>query len=181
MTPAVDWGWDFNGAEDGTGVVYAGFWEHTDEDPVSEYTLSFVAGADGSTYAISGQDPNSDAWGGGVALYLSCLDASAYTGVQFMFKGSTPNGTYGVSIVAEGDVAFSTADLTVPEDWTLVQLAWSDFTPDEGSAALTGSQMGSLTFNAHLVWMPDPNDATGATWIPEPGPFEITVDDISFY
>jgi hypothetical protein len=177
-TEAVDWTFSFN--EDGAG--FAGFWAHTDEDPVADYTLSFVAGANDSTYALSAQDPEAAEWGGGIAFYLSCLDASAYSGIEFMVKGSTPAGSFNVSIVGENAQAFSTGDLTISSDWTALQVPWSSFTPDAGSTATStnGGGIGSLTFNAHLMWALDP-EATEETWVATPGPFELTIDDLAFY
>lgn len=177
-TAGVDWTWSFN--EDGLG--FAGFWEHTDEDPVADYTLNFIAGANDSTYAISGQDPEADEWGGGIAMYTSCLDASAYTGIQFMVKGSTPAGTFDVSITTEGDQSFSSGAVDMSEDWTQIQVAFADMEPGEDNtvSSTTGTGIGAIVFSAHLIWMQDPN-ATDGSWIPEPGAFEVTVDDLSFY
>lgn len=180
------WNWSFN--DDGLG--FGGFWLHSDEiDDTGtqaadgEYTLNFIAGYM-STYAANGQDPNADSWGGGIAMYTSCLDATAYTGIQFMIQGSDPRSTFDMSITVEGDQSFASGDLDLPADWAQVQVAFADMAPsDDNDASATstnGNGIIAIVFSSHLNWVPDPN-ATDGSYIAEPGAFQLTVDDISFY
>jgi len=178
---AVDYTWSFN--EDGLG--FGGFWLHTDEADENGdvpsgggYSLTFIAGS-GSTYAISGQDTEADMWGGGIAIYTSCLDASAYTGIQFMAKGSTPAGTFNLSIATEGEQGFSSSNLTTPDDWEQLQVSFASMSADEGTTATSTNGTGilAIVFNSHLIWVEDDS----GNWNPTPGPFELTIDDLSFY
>jgi hypothetical protein len=163
---------NFNGDEEGNGAVYAGLFLLDDES--GSYSLEFIDGADGSQYALSAQNPAASEWGGGFGVWHGCMDASSFTGIQFMAKGSTPAGTGDVTISMANDLS-ATAAFNVPADWTLVQLPFSDFEGD----AVDGSEVGALAFAIHLIWVPsseDPNE-----WVPEEGPFELTIDDLSFY
>ncbi len=64
-----------------------------------------VPGAADAGYALQFSNTNAANWGGLLMLYFpgtsatsSCLDASAYTGVEFSIKGSVPSGKFGVGL-----------------------------------------------------------------------------------
>jgi hypothetical protein len=102
-----------------------------------------------------------------------------------MAMGSTPLGSFDVTINTEdaaGEQSFSRNPLTVPADWTELQAAFADMTPGENNTVMSTNGVGiiSIVFSAHLVWVED-IEAGDGSYIPEPGPFELTIDDISFY
>lgn len=172
-TDAASWEFNFNGDADGVGAVYAGPFEL--KDGTGDYSLSFVAGADGSTWALSAQNDSAADWGGGIGFWMGCADASSYTGISFMLKGSTPAGTAGMAIELPGDVSLS-SEFPVSADWTLVQLPFTGFTDDAGNTT-DGSQIGAMSFSAHMKYVQDET----MEWVPEPGAFEVTIDNLSFY
>lgn len=172
-TDAAAWEFNFNGDEEGMGAVYAGPFEL--KDSTGDYSLTFVDGADGSSWALSAQNSMAADWGGGIGLWMGCLDASSYTGVQFMVKGSTPAGSGEVSLGFTGDISLS-VKFDVPADWTLVQFTFADFTND-ASGTTNGSGIIRMSFQAHMIYV---QDSTGE-WVPEPGEFEVAIDNLGFY
>ncbi len=172
-TDAASWEFNFNGDEDAVGAIYGGVFEL--EDGTGAYSLGFVTGADDSMWALSAQNDSAEDWGGGIGFWHGCMDASSYTGIQFMAKGSTPVGTAGMALEMPGGVSVS-AKFDVPADWELVQLPFTMFSNDDGDTT-NGSQIGAMSFSAHMVYMQVSPDE----WVPEPGAFELTIDDLSFY
>ncbi len=171
-TPADEWNFSFNG-EDGMGAVYAGPFEL--EDSTGDYSLTFVTGADGSTWALSAQNSMVEDWGGGIGLWMGCFDASSYTGVEFMIKGSSPPGSGEVSLGLSGDISVS-SKFDMPADWTLMQVPFTNFRNDAGGTT-NGSGIIRMSFQAHMTYV---QDSTGE-WVPEPGEFEIAIDNLGFY
>ena len=172
-TEAAAWEFNFNGDEAGMGAVYAGPFEL--KDTTGDYSLGFVAGADGSTWALSAQNSMASDWGGGIGLWMGCLDASSYTGVQFMVKGSSPANSGEVSVGLDGEISVS-VQFDLPADWTQMQVPFADFKNDAGDTT-NGSGIIRMSFQAHMKYV---QDSTGE-WVPEPGAFEIAVDDLAFY
>jgi hypothetical protein len=174
---AAEWEFNFNGDADGVGAVYAGLFPLT-ETTTTTYSLSFVAGAEGSSWALSAQNPATTDWGGGIGMWSGCMDASAHTGLQFMVRGSSPVGTGSDSMDTSGGANVS-ADFVMPTtegEWTQVQLAFSAFEATTGEVT-DGNGIGNFTFAAHMTYAPD---STG-TYVPQPGAFELTIDNIGFY
>lgn len=167
----------------------AGPFELTDE--TGEYTLEMVAGYD-SEYALSFSNTMATDWGGGVGFWMGATDLSAYTGVSFWVKGSDGAGTMEISFGRpETDETCEENDVTdcsrakfkfdLPADWTFMEFDFNTFTPGVGfdgdSYPLPAPNVTALGFNAHMKYV---QDSTGE-WVPEPSPFEITVDQIVFY
>ncbi len=200
-TAAGSWSFSFNGAW--PDALYAG--PYADGDGTGNYSLGFVSGADGSTWAIDASNTTqATAWGGGLGIWMNCIDASSYSGVSFYARGSTPTGNISVAIIMEdttppyptnpaggGTCVISPpstgcqpplAKVALSADWTLVQIPWASFTGGMGLAgsavAATGARIIGLLMIALYNWQ-DPS-GTG-TWTPVPAPFEIQIDDVGFY
>src|SRR5690606_27963228 len=67
VAAAIDYGFAFNDDGTGSGVLYGGFYEHS--DGTGTPSLVMVAG-NGSSYAVSGSNTSASMWGGGVGMYL---------------------------------------------------------------------------------------------------------------
>jgi hypothetical protein len=74
------------------------------------------------------------------------------------------------------------AEFEVTSSWTQVLLPWTALQPGtNGSMSIpaTGKDITGFTFSVNLNWVPDPADET--TYIPEPAPYDLAVDDIEFF
>jgi hypothetical protein len=71
----------------------------------------------------------------------------------------------------------------VTDTWTLVQIAWSDFTDgvgtDNTSVTATGDEVAGITLLVYLEWEEDPPGSDD--WTPVPAAYGLVIDDISFY
>jgi endo-1,4-beta-xylanase len=179
---------DGSDSDGGTGVI----------------ATEMVPGAADAGYALQFSNTNAANWGGLLMLYFpgasatsSCLDASAYTGVEFSIKGSVPSGKFGVSLnmldtmastdgglcdsATESDCKNATVELPLPADpetWTQVRVPWSALTPgvgdDSACIPVTGQNVARLVIQPFMNY-PPPDYAY------EPGPYSIAVDDLKFY
>src|SRR5690606_6026574 len=131
-------------------------------DTTGAYTLSFVSGANDSSWALSFANDSATDWGGGVGFWHGCMDASSFTGIQFMMRGSTPAGTAGMSLELPNEVSVS-SEFEVPADWAQVQLPFTSFTSMTADTT-NGSQIGAMSFSAHMVYVQD----SMGEWVPEP-------------
>jgi hypothetical protein len=167
----------------------AGPFELTDE--TGEYTLEMVEGHE-SEFAISFSNTMATGWGGGVGFWMGETDLTEFTGVSVWVKGSGSKETMGMSFGrAETDQMCedegiegckrAEVEFALPAEWTRIDLDFTQFTPgvgfDGGSYPLPAANITAMSFNAHMVYV---QDSTGE-WVPEPGPFEIAIDDIVFY
>jgi hypothetical protein len=129
------------------GVMLGGTYIYSDpmSTPASTFMLSLGAGHDAaSTKALIGKISN-PTWGGGMGLWFTCQDASAYKGVTFWARGVSPAGpvklnlTVNEALVASQGGAcpdtgacirpYMTFDVT--DEWTEYTFAWADFMPGE--------------------------------------------------
>jgi hypothetical protein len=198
---ASSWAFSFNGVW--PDALYAGL--YPSEDGTGNYSLGFVSGANGSSWAIDASNTSqATAWGGGLGLWMNCIDASLYSGVSFYARGSTPSGSISVAIGMEdttppsptnqaggGTCTISPpstgcqqplAKVALSADWTLIQIPWASFTGGMGLAgspvAATGARIVSLGIAAQYNWQ----DLNGTgTWTPVPAPFDIQIDNLGFY
>lgn len=169
-TDVYDWEFRFDTVERG-GEATGGFLEY--QDGTGEYTLEFVAGADGSPYAVSARNPAASNWGGGVSVWVHCLDASSFDGLQFWLKGRSPRGTIEVSMELEdGSTASQTIEPTL--EWKLYRIPFARF----ASGETDGNGVSAIIFSSQLVWVQKPGTTE---WEPAAGAFEVTVDGIGFY
>lgn len=196
---AADLGtWSFQlGGESASGI-FGGSFGYGDRASNMPETFSMVEGHD-STYALSIADTESKEYGGGMGLWLSdCLDASAFTGVSFWVKGSAPTGKAKVSLLTpettssmvdakkgtcagtEKECLAPNTKVAVTDAWTEVTVAWADLAPGSnlGEPVIAdGKRLSQLQFELELVWTPDDMDV----YHPTPAPYELVIDDVSFY
>jgi hypothetical protein len=169
----------------------------------SVVSTTMVEGRGGTGYALEIADTNATTWGGLLSLYFpgngapGCLDASAFSGVEFWIKGSSPSGNVGVSLntletvptsagglcnnESSSDCKSASLQLPLPADastWMKVQVPWEALTPGIGSGALcvpVGGQNISQLVIQPLMTYPPPDYAFA------PGAYQIAVDDLAFY
>ena len=187
---------------DPAAPAYAGLYALS--DMTGTYTLAMAAGANGSNWAARADNTLASDWGGGVGMWMGCINASAYTGLSFWARGASPNGMMSVAIAMEDATAPDAANpagggtcdpapaegcaspsaaVAITADWTEYSLPWAMFTPGVGAAgaavAANGDEITGLVFQAQMNYVPNPAD-DGGTYIPEPGAYEIAVDSIVF-
>lgn len=196
-TDLADWSFPLGG--DSAIGVFAGTFGYGDEPSGSPETFEMVAGND-STYALGISDTLAEEYGGGMGLWISeCLDLTAFSGISFWVRGNSPTGDAELSLLMEettSTMASGTSKGTctgneetcvhptfvfpVTDDWTEVEVAWSEVTA--GDAAGTpvvpdGSNIWQIQFDVGLVWV---DDGTGV-YQPTPAEYELAVDDVAFY
>jgi hypothetical protein len=197
--------WSFPLGGDTTSGVLAGTFIYGDNAPEPNNkpeTYEMVEGSD-SEYALSISDTLAEEYGGGLGLWLSeCLDARAFQGVSFWVRGNAPNmGTATMTLLMEETTAATAskpgtcmgtdtgdsptcvhpkATFMVTEDWTQVDLPWSQFSG--GKAETTpvladGHNIWQIQYDIGLLWV---DDGTGV-YVPTPAEYELVVDGITFY
>ena len=195
-TEPAEWGFSFNGDAGDEDVVYGGPYAYGDE--TGSQLLEFGAGYD-STYAVMVSNTEASEWGGAAGIWMQCIDASAYEGISFWVRGSTPTGTANFSLGMEDtsppweddprgggtceadDCAAPNVDFPVTSEWTKILVAWTSLTPGTANAAsipATGENITGLTGSVQLNWTEDPNNEE--EFIPEPAGYELMVDSIEF-
>jgi len=169
----------------------------------SVISTEMVTGEGNAGYAVQIADSNAVNWGGILLFYFpsgttpTCLNAPAYTGVEFSIKGSAPSGKIAVNLgmldtiaVADhglcdnataADCKNANIEWPLPSDpaaWAHVQVPWSAFTPGIGSGRacvpVTGQNIVQLAIQPLMSYPPP--DYTLA-----PGPYTIAVDNVRFY
>jgi hypothetical protein len=175
--PVTNWVFAFNAPAGATNTVYAGFYEY--DDGTGTPLLSMPAsGANASKYAISISNTQSSSWGGALGMWMGCIDASAYQGISFWVKGTTPTGKASFSFsnpettvpdttgygggTCSGTCKSPYIDFPVTTTWTQVLVPWGTFTPGIANGAnvtTTGNDISGLTFNVSLNYVAAPGDA----------------------
>ncbi len=167
----------------------------------SVVTTQMVTGEGNAGYALQFSDTNAAKWGGLLMFFFPnagvCLDASGFQGLEFSIKGSSSSGRFGVNIgmldtvatkdgglcsnAADTDCKDANLELLMPADataWKQVQIPWSAFTPGIGSdlscVPVTGANILRLVIQPFMNY-PPPN------YTYQPGPYNITVDNLKFY
>jgi hypothetical protein len=170
----------------------------------SVIATEMVAGEGAAGHALQISNTNATNWGGLLMFYFisggatpGCLNAPAYTGVEFSIRGSSPSGRFGVSVgmldttpVADNglcsnanvdDCKSASIEMRLPADaaaWTQVSVPWSALTPGVGSALscvpVTGQNIVRLVIQPFMRY-PPPN------YMLEPGPYSIAVDNVRFF
>jgi hypothetical protein len=180
----------------GSGTNYAGPFAYSDS---TTFVKEVVAG-DGSLAAYGISDTLSS-FSAGVGVWMGCVDASSYDGIQFRIRGTTPMGTAHFSIMmnetslpnattpADGGTCTGTATTcvaptyvvaSVTDAWTLVQVPWSAFTPGTNGTATVvpdGSDIWQVQWDVDFEWL---DDGSG-TYVMTPAAYELQVDDVAFY
>jgi hypothetical protein len=191
-----------------TAPAYAGLYALSErtvgETPPMDYLLSMAAGANGSTWAARAENMTTTDWGGGIGMWINCINATAYTGISFMVRGTGPAGIANVSIAME-DATAPAADpagggtcepaptegcagpsyeFPITIDWTEITVPWAMFTAGRGAAgaavAATGDEITGISFGVKINYVPNPVDGGMPAYVPEPGSFDIAVDNLTF-
>jgi len=194
--------WSFALGGDSSTGIYSGPFVYGDEPDGNPETYGMVAGHD-STYALGIADTLAEEYGGGMGLWMSdCLDATAFSGISFWVRGSAPNDassavmtlmmeetTSSTPATADSNVGTCpgddetcvapTASFEVSDTWTEIRLAWSDFTGGRAvntTVSVDGRNIWQIQFDIGVEWVPgDPE------YVPVPAPYELVVDDLTFY
>jgi hypothetical protein len=139
-----------------------------------------------------------------MGLWISaCLDATAFTGLSFWVRGSSPSpsatltvsmgdtlsvtpskpgGPYGTCSGTSATCINPTFAFAVSDLWTQVQAPWSGF--KAGDAAGTpitpdGRDITQLQWGVGLSFVA--TEDGGTTYVAVPGAYELAVDDVTFY
>jgi len=195
----------FGGATPNTGTVYTG--PYAFGDGTATPTLAILAGHPPSQWAVSEKVMSASAWGMGGGIWMGgCADASAYKGVSFWVRGSSPTGLFSFSVSMDSTVLpdatdaraggtcagtkdtctpATKTDIPVSADWTQVQLLWAAFSPGLSGATPVvpdGSNVVGFGWSVPLQFQLDPKVPTDAAgpYVPVPGDLSIDIDDIAF-
>jgi hypothetical protein len=184
----------------GGPYAYSGVFTTT---AVANYMLLAAAGHAG-LWAIAFSATNESVWGGAVAFWLNCVNASAYRGVSFWARGQVPRGLVSVTLDTEDTrvpdpvnpaaggtcpgtdttcLAPVAADLPVGLDWTQVTILWPQFVGGlRGPAAYIpgGDNIVGLAFTAGLNYVANPIDGGLPAYVPVPADIRLDIDDIAF-
>lgn len=168
-------------------------------------SFGMVAGANASMYALGMSNAMATNWGGAMAFWMPCLNATAYAGVKFMAKGTAPTGQIGfvlnmedttppdmldpagggtcIATGVEGECTGPSSTFALTADWTLIQLAWGALTPGVAATGVsvpaTGDEITGMTFNMQMVYVEEP--VGSGTYVPSPAAFDLQIDDLGFY
>lgn len=193
--------WSFPlGGDQSVGVLAGTFVygdDHLEGDQDVPETAGMVDGND-STYALSIADTEADEYGGGMGLWMSeCVDASTFDGISLWVRGNAPAGEAKLTLLMEETTPIAddgTCDGTtdegcvqpsvlfpVTDEWKQIELSWADFDPgDSNGTAVTpdGHNIWQIQFDIGLEWTDEDGDEV---YEPTPAPYELVVDDITFY
>jgi hypothetical protein len=193
--------WSFPLGGDTASGVLGGTFGYGDRPSGSPETFEMGEGYE-SKYGLRIADTLAEAYGGGMGTWLSaCLDATAFSGVSFWARGSSPKGTGKLTLsmgettpatpakagdkvgTCDGDMKtclHPTADFDVADTWTEIKIPWAGFTAgDAAGTPITpdGSNVTQLQFAVELNWVPD--DA--GEYAPVAAPYELVIDGLTFY
>jgi hypothetical protein len=173
-TVALDWSFEFN--DDGSGMpLYGGFFDNSDGSGMASLRL---VGGDTSSWAVRASNTEASVWGGGIGLWLGCVNATGYSGISLAARGSTPNQNgVSVAISVDGLTAGVGTTIFVTDLFTTFELPFTAFTNENGETT-NGDNIVGLAINAQMLWVQDP---VTEEWSPTPGAYELVVDDIGFY
>lgn len=196
--------WTFPLGGDSALMVLGGPFGYGDNDANNKPELFEMAEGHDSKYALHVSDTLADKYGGGMGTWLSaCLDARKFKGVSFWARGSSPTtkGTFTLLMEETLPVTPATPDgkpgtcpgdsetckhpsykFPLSDEWTKVEVPWSMLAP--GSAAgksvtADGHNITQVQFAVELNWAPESPDST--VYVPTPAPYDLVVDDITFY
>jgi hypothetical protein len=189
--------------------AYAGLYALSErtagETPPPDYMLTMAAGANASNWAARAVNMTTTDWGGGIGMWMGCVNASTFTGITFQVRGSGPLATARISLAMEDATppdaanpaaggtcdpapadgcASPTAEFPITVDWTPVTIPWAMFMPGRGAGGVavtaTGDEITGISFGVNISYVPNPVDGGMPAYVPEPGAFEIAVDNIAF-
>lgn len=194
-TAADTWGFAFNAPAGAPNAVYAGPYHF--DDGSGTQTLAMIAGH-ASEYALAIHNPSATEWGGALAFWSGCFDASAYQGLKLWVRGTAPSGTASLSLTmeatsapseenalaggtCEADCEPASIEFPVTSVWSEVLLPWASFTPGSANGAevpVTGAGITGMTFSVPLEWVASDTDPD--TYVPSPAAVGLEVDDLRF-
>jgi hypothetical protein len=189
-----------------TAPSYAGLYPLSEgTTPPASYMLTMAAGAAASNWAARAVNPTTMDWGGGLGFWMGCINASAYSGITFQVRGTSPTGMANFSLAMEdatppdaaNPAGGGTCDPAPAEgcagpsftfpitiDWTPVTIPWAMFSPGRGAGGVaivpTGDEISGMSFGANVNYVPNPVDGGMPAYVPEPGAFELAVDNLAF-
>jgi hypothetical protein len=196
----------FGGATAGSGTAYAGPYAFSGggADGGVDYTLSMVTGRTGGLTDAGLQDWGLDlaltdeaVWGGGVGIWMTCANASAFKGISFWARGQIPGNSVTVALaiadtapVSAGGTCVGTCtapQVNLPLDglvWTQVTVPWASFAGGVASGVAytpTGNNLAGLTFSVSLAYGEvDAGPDGAAIYGPVPANIDFQLDDIEF-
>jgi hypothetical protein len=157
-----------------------------------------------SDYALSIADTLAEEYGGGMGLWISaCLNASAFSGISFWARGDAPTGKAKISLMMEETTSATPAtadgnvgtcpgtdetcihpsfEFDVPADgsWAQVELTWVRFQGASAagtSVVVDGHNIWQIQFDIAVSW----EDGGDGEYVPVAAPYELQVDDLTFY
>jgi hypothetical protein len=184
------------------GVVYAGPYKW--DDATGTPSIAMTTGRE-SKYALSTSNPQATAYGGGLGIWMSCIDASAYAGISLWVRGETPTDTAYMTLameetsapaetdpaeggtcvaVAEADCEAPHVDIPVTATWTQLLIPWASFTPgvaaNGSEVPVDGHNLAGLGFGISLAYVAENPDDPDTEYVPTPGAYSFEIDDIAF-
>jgi hypothetical protein len=186
---------------DSASNAYIGPFGYGDRSNGFPETFEMTTGHE-SMYAPRIADTLAQAYGGGMGTWLSgCLNATAFQGISFWVRGSTPMGTSALTLTMQETMPSTPAKagdpigtctgtamtcihpkfvFPVTATWTRIQIPWTSFTA--GSAAGTavtpnGRNINQIQWGVDLIWLA----GDGGVYVPTPAPYELVVDTLTFY
>jgi hypothetical protein len=208
VMPAFDTGsWTFQ-----IGTAYAGLYPLSENSPPTSTTRSptyslaiAMGGASASMWAVHAANTATADWGGGVGMWMGCINASSYAGLTFWVKGTAPTGMLIVSLATEDTTPPDSTDprkggtcepaaagmacsgpstaVALAAEWTQITLPWGMFSAGVGASGVavpaTGDKITGISFGAQMTYVPNPAD-DGGTFVPEAGAFDVWIDSIGF-
>jgi Stigma-specific protein, Stig1 len=195
-TPPEMWNFSFNAPPGQALAVYAGTYQFS--DGTGAQSLRMVAG-NSSNYAASIANTSASAWGGGMGLWMGCIDASQFDGLAFDVRGNVPRGLASVSLAMQQTSAPALDDpnaggtcttgcqapsqaFPVASGWSRVLLPWKQFaagSANQAAVPATGRDITGLSFNLALDWQEVPG-APG-TYGPLAAGYELAIDNLGFF
>jgi hypothetical protein len=200
-TDPFKWGWAFNAPSGKDNAVYAGLYKLDDGTGSPKMTIA-GPGYDSSKYAATSSNESMKGWGGGIGMWMACIDASAYKGISFWVKGTTPKGTGTLTLAMEAtsppdekdaagggtctlakkdDCKGPSVDFDVTSSWTRVIATWDQFAAGAGTAgAVTadGKSIIGLSWGAIAKYEPSASDPK--TYVPVAGSYNLSLDKVEF-
>lgn len=196
--PVSDWTFAFNAPAGDAASVYAGIYDYS--DAVGDHALLMTTG-NASSYAPSIRNARAggpDAWGAGMGMWMSCIDATSFTGLSLSIKGTTPTSTVTLTLATEAtappdeanpdaggtcvsDCADASVEIAVSDTWTQALLPWGAFAPGTANGAtvsVNGDDLIGVNVQVGLEYVEDPNSP--GDYVPAPGSYDVAIDDLGF-
>ena len=184
------------GAPNDVGMARGTLWAR--DDGTGQPVVEVVHGAASTKFAVRTSNPRASGWGVALGVWLNCIDATAFHGVEFWVRGTTPTGVGGLAVdmrettlpdsgypdkgtCVGADPAYDCyaprASFPVSNGWTKVRLAWSDFHPGFNGSTLVMANGDNITGLSFVAQLQQASEAAQA----QPGAVELAIDELSFF